>query len=221
MGDFMINYSVFLLPNQMNKDEAPKAYARAQAKEVMTFRKFVDHIAEHGGHKRGQVKGVLSDMCSCLVEQLLEGKKILLDELGDFWLTLTCVGAESCDAFTSKNITGVNIVFTPGEDFQNLISRAEFNLVASRVAQSATLKAEKKGDNTVDLAAAKNKGNGSSTNPSNPSDPSDPGTDPGTDPGNNPGTGGDGGEDLPPVIGGDENGGEGGDEVIDDGDLSQ
>ena len=221
MGDFMINYSVFLLPNQMNKDEAPKAYARAQAKEVMTFRKFVDHIAEHGGHKRGQVKGVLSDMCSCLVEQLLEGKKILLDELGDFWLTLTCVGAESCDAFTSKNITGVNIVFTPGEDFQNLISRAEFNLVASRVAQSATLKAEKKGDNTVDLAAAKNKGNGSSTNPSNPSDPSDPGTDPGTDPGNDPGTGGDGGEDLPPVIGGDENGGEGGDEVIDDGDLSQ
>ena len=221
MGDFMINYSVFLLPNQMNKDEAPKAYARAQAKEVMTFRKFVDHIAEHGGHKRGQVKGVLSDMCSCLVEQLLEGKKILLDELGDFWITLTCVGAESCDAFTSKNITGVNIVFTPGEDFQNLISRAEFNLVASRVAQSATLKAEKKGDNTVDLAAAKNKGNGSSTNPSNPSDPSDPGTDPGTDPGNNPGTGGDGGEDLPPVIGGDENGGEGGDEVIDDGDLSQ
>ena len=221
MGDFMINYSVFLLPNQMNKDEAPKAYARAQAKEVMTFRKFVDHIAEHGGHKRGQVKGVLSDMCSCLVEQLLEGKKILLDELGDFWLTLTCVGAESCDAFTSKNITGVNIVFTPGEDFQNLISRAEFNLVASRVAQSATLKAEKKGDNTVDLAAAKNKGNGSSTNPSDPSDPSDPGTDPGTDPGNDPGTGGDGGEDLPPVIGGDENGGEGGDEVIDDGDLSQ
>ena len=218
MGNCMSNYSVFLLPNQMNKDEAPKAYARAQAKEVMTFRKFVDHIAEHGGHKRGQVKGVLSDMCSCLVEQLLEGKKILLDELGDFWLTLTCVGAESCDAFTSKNITGVNIVFTPGEDFQNLISRAEFNLVASRVAQSATLKAEKKGDNTVDLAAAKNKGNGSSTNPSNPSDP---GTDPGTDPGNDPGTGGDGGEDLPPVIGGDENGGEGGDEVIDDGDLSQ
>ena len=218
MGDFMINYSVFLLPNQMNKDEAPKAYARAQAKEVMTFRKFVDHIAEHGGHKRGQVKGVLSDMCSCLVEQLLEGKKILLDELGDFWITLTSNGAESLDTFTSKNITGVNIVFTPGEDFQNLINRAEFNLVASRVAQSATLKAEKKGDNTVDLAAAKNKGNGSSTNPS---DPSDPGTDPGTDPGNDPGTGGDGGEDLPPVIGGDENGGEGGDEVIDDGDLSQ
>ena len=187
-----------MLQNQMKKDEDPKAYARAQVKEVMTFRQFVDHIASHGGHKRGQVKGVLSDMCSCLVEQLLEGKKILLDELGDFWISLTSIGADSCEAFTSKNITGVNIVFTPGIDFQNLINDAEFNLVASRIAQTATLKAEKKMLDTVDLAAAKNKGNGSgsssedNTEPTDPSDPSDPSgspVDPGTSDGEDTGSG--------------------------------
>ena len=175
----------------MKKDEDPKAYARAQVKEVMTFRQFVDHIASHGGHKRGQVKGVLSDMCSCLVEQLLEGKKILLDELGDFWISLTSIGADSCEAFTSKNITGVNIVFTPGIDFQNLINAAEFNLVASRIAQTATLKAEKKMLDTVDLAAAKNKGNGSSTDPTDPNEPNDPSDSP-VDPGTS-----DGGDDTP------------------------
>ena len=159
-----------MLQNQMKKDEDPKAYARAQVKEVMTFRQFVDHIASHGGHKRGQVKGVLSDMCSCLVEQLLEGKKILLDELGDFWISLTSIGADSCEAFTSKNITGVKIIFTPGEDFENLLGRAEFNLVASRFAQAATLKAEKAGETTVDLTAAKNK----VTGPTDPADPTDP-----------------------------------------------
>ena len=179
-----------MLPNQMNKDEAPKAYAKAQVKEVMTFRQFVAHIAEHGGHKRGQVKGVLSDTCSCLVEQLLEGKKILLDDLGNFWISLTSMGAENCEAFTSKNITGVKIIFTPGEDFENLLGRASFNLVASRTTQAASLKAEKKGEETVDLAAAKNKANGSSTDPADPTDPSDPGNG--------------GGEDVPPVIGGDE-----------------
>ena len=159
-----------MLPNQMNKEEAPKAYAKAQVKEVMTFRQFVAHIAEHGGHKRGQVKGVLSDTCSCLVEQLLEGKKILLDDLGNFWISLTSMGAENCEAFTSKNITGVKIIFTPGEDFENLLGRAEFNLVASRFAQAATLKAEKAGETTVDLTAAKNK----VTGPTDPSDPTDP-----------------------------------------------
>ena len=159
-----------MLPNQMNKEEAPKAYAKAQVKEVRTFRQFVAHIAEHGGHKRGQVKGVLSDTCSCLVEQLLEGKKILLDDLGNFWISLTSMGAENCEAFTSKNITGVKIIFTPGEDFENLLGRAEFNLVASRTAQAATLKAEKAGETTVDLAAAKNK----VTGPTDPADPTDP-----------------------------------------------
>ena len=159
-----------MLPNQMNKEEAPKAYAKAQVKEVMTFRQFVAHIAEHGGHKRGQVKGVLSDTCSCLVEQLLEGKKILLDDLGNFWISLTSMGAENCEAFTSKNITGVKIIFTPGEDFENLLGRAEFNLVASRFAQAATLKAEKAGETTVDLAAAKNK----VTGPTDPAEPTNP-----------------------------------------------
>lgn len=161
MGKRMINYSVYMLPNQMDESQPPKAYAKAQVKEVMNFRQFVAHIAEHSGHKRGQVKGVLSDMCSCLVEQLLEGKKIVLDDLGNFWLSLSSEGAESCEAFTAKNITGVRILFTPGEDFENLLGRAAFNPVPSRAAQLATLKAEKTGETTVDLATAK--GSSSST----------------------------------------------------------
>ncbi len=198
MGKRMINYSVFMLPNPQDESKPAKAYAKAQVKEVMTFRQFVAHIAEHGGHKRGQVKGVLSDTCSCLVEQLLEGKKILLDDLGNFWISLTSMGAENCEAFTAKNITGVRIIFTPGEDFENLLGRATFNLVASRTTQAASLKAEKKGEDTVDLAAAKNKGNDSTTDPSDPgTDPSDPGTDPGTGEDEN-------GESQPPVTGGDE-----------------
>ncbi len=148
-----------MLPNPQDKEAAPKAYAKAQVSEVMSFRDFVQHISTHGGHKRGLVKGVLSDMCECLVEMLLEGKKVLLDELGDFWLSLTSTGAEDCKTFTADNITGVNIIFTPGIDFENLIRRASFNPVASRIAQAATLKAEKAGEGTVDLEAAKSKGN--------------------------------------------------------------
>ena len=90
----------------------------------------------------------------------------------------------------------MKIIFTPGEDFENLLGRASFNLVASRTTQAASLKAEKKGEDTVDLAAAKNKANGSSTDPTDPTDPDNGG-----------------GEDVPPVIGGDE--------TIDDGDLGQ
>ena len=34
MGNQMINYSVYMLSNQMNKDEAPKAYAKALTAQV-------------------------------------------------------------------------------------------------------------------------------------------------------------------------------------------
>ena len=146
-----------MLPNPIHPEKGSLAYAKAKVNEVMSFRKFVQHIADHGGYTRGKVKGVLSDMCTCLVEMLLEGKKIQLDELGDFWISLSSDGAESCEKFTADNIKAVNIVFTPGVDFENLLSRAEFETVASRSAQAATLKAEKTGKSTVDLEAAKKK----------------------------------------------------------------
>lgn len=173
MGKRMINYSVYMMRNSLKPNLPEKAYAKAQVKEVMSFRDFVAHIAEHGGYKRGQVKGVLSDMCSCLVEQLLEGKKVMLDELGNFWLSISSEGAESCETFTSKNITAVNIIFTPGTDFENLIGRASFNPVASRSLQTAALKAEKKGENVIDIEAVKKgpgNGGGNTGKPSNPSE---------------------------------------------------
>ena len=180
-----------MLPNPIDKSADPKAYAKAQVKEVMSFRSFIQHIADHGGYTRGKVKGVLSDMCECLVEMLLEGKKVLLDDLGDFWISLSCDGAESCEKFTADNIKGVNIIFTPGPDFENLIGKAEFSPVASRAAQAATLKAEKTGAKTVDLEAAKKKSNNSSDKDDNGSQkPSGDGGDT-PNPGGGSGTGGD------------------------------
>ena len=152
----MINYSVYMMQSPFSKDDTPKAYARNQVSEVWTLEKFAKHIADHNGvFSRGTVKGVLSDMCECLVEQLLNGNKIQLGELGTFGISINSEGAESIDKFTSKNIKEVKIIFTPGADFENMIGRADFNMVASRAAQQATLKAEKAGEDTVDLAAAK------------------------------------------------------------------
>jgi len=182
----MIDYSIYLQPNPVDETAAPKAYAKAQMRELMSFTKFVNHIASHNGvFSRGTVKGVLSDAVSCLVEQLLEGKKIQLGELGNFWISLTSTGAETMESFSVNNIKEVNILFTPGEDFENLRGRAEFNLVASRVAQAATLKTEKTGGTIVDLEAAREaaRPNGSSSGSNSGS----------TDSGNNGSTGGNAG----------------------------
>ena len=159
----MINYSVCVQNNPFDPSAEPKAYARIQMRELMTFKKFINHIVKHNGiYTRGTVRGVLVDMCECLVEMLLEGKKVELGELGTFWLSLRSQGAETKKAFTADNITDINVVFTPGNDFAGLLDKAEFNVVSTRVAQAATLKAEKASEGTVDLEAARAAAKGSS-----------------------------------------------------------
>lgn len=177
----MINYSVYMMRNPIKPEEAPKAYAKNQVNEIWTLERFARHIADHNGvYSRGTVKGVISDMCECIVEQLLNGNKIQLGELGTFGISIGCNGAESIEKFTAKNIVEVNILFTPGDDFDNLVDKAEFNQVASRAAQAATLKAEKAGETTVDLVAAK-AGSSSSDASSSSSGGSDTGSTEGDD----------------------------------------
>lgn len=193
----MIEYSIYMMGNPIKPEEPQKAYAKNQVREIWDLNKFCKHIASHNaGYSRGMVKAILSDMCDCLVEQLLNGNKIKLGSLGVFSISLSCEGAESIEKFTEDNIKAVNINFNPGVDFENLINQAEFKLVASRIAQAAVLKAEKAGKGTVDLEAAKNKNNASKDEGDGGNKPSGDG---GTTPSGGDSTGGGsnpGGEDV-------------------------
>ena len=173
----MIDYSVYMMRNPLKPELPEKAYAKNQVSEIWPLEKFAKHIADHNGvYSRGTVKGVLADSCECLVEQLLDGKKVELGELGTFGISLSSEGAPSVKEFSAKNIKAVNILFAPGPDFENLINRAEFNLVTSRAVQAAALSAVKEGMDTVDLTALRKDNstetpsgsdpNGSTSNPS-------------------------------------------------------
>ena len=148
----MIEYSIYMMGNPIKPEEPQKAYAKNQVREIWDLNKFCKHIASHNaGYSRGMVKAILSDMCDCIVEQLLNGNKIKLGEFGVFSISINCEGAESLEKFTEENIKSVNIKFNPGVDFENLVDKAEFKLVASRAGQAALLKAEKANETTVDL----------------------------------------------------------------------
>ena len=86
----MIDYSVFMMGNPMDVDAAQKAYAKAQVSEIMPFSQFVKHIADHNGvFTRGTVKGVIADMCECLVEMLLEALQKLNERERQIFLART------------------------------------------------------------------------------------------------------------------------------------
>ena len=160
--------------------EVQKTFAVAQYSEVMTIEKFAKHISSHGCvYSRADISAILYMAVDCMREQLLEGKKIRLGDLGDFAVSLSSKGAADASTFTAQNITDVKVFWEPGAQFKNLITDAEFNLVASRAAQAKVLKALRAGESKVDLEGADNGDNGD-----------DGGNTPGGNkPGGNPGSG--------------------------------
>ena len=134
------------------KTEKKNAFAVSQYSDVMTIEKFAKHISSHGSvYSRADISAILYMTVDCMREQLLEGKKIRLGDLGDFSILLSSKGAEDADKFSAQNITDVKVQWEPGAEFKNLLADAEFNLVASRSAQAAVIKAIKEGKANVDL----------------------------------------------------------------------
>ena len=161
--------------------ETQKAYAIAQYADVMTIEKFAKHIATHGCvYSRADISAILYMAVDCMRELLLEGKKIRLGDLGDFSVNIQSRGADTPDKFNAgAHITAVNVNWDCGQEFKNLLADAEFNLVASRSAQAAVLKAIKAGETTVDLTGGTN-----DNDDDNPDDGTTPSPNPGTNTGN-------------------------------------
>ena len=107
-------------PKQADLDlvatEVQKAFAVAQYSEVMNIEKFAKHISTHGCvYSRADISAILYMAVDCMREQLLEGKKIRLGDLGDFSVMISSTGAESAEKFTAQKMTGVTVVWDPGK----------------------------------------------------------------------------------------------------------
>ena len=98
------------------------------------------------------VSAVLIATVETMLAALRDGKQVDFGELGKFRLQITSKGAITAEDFTADNITGVTIQFIPGDDLKGIFKGMEFNLVPSRYAQAALLRAQKKGETTVDLS---------------------------------------------------------------------
>ena len=124
---------IFYLLKQ-NKNEDSKIYGKwfAQMKSVETLntRKMANHIAEHGSiYTPDVVFGVLEKFRSCLLEMLLNSRRVKIDGLGIFYTTIENEkgGAASKDQFNvQKNLKALHIRFIPDQEQETNISSREF-----------------------------------------------------------------------------------------------
>ena len=124
-----IIYEVYKNKNE-HSSAYGKYYARVKYLESLNTRKLSNHISEHGSiYTPDVVYGVMEKFRSCLLEMLLNSKKVKIEGLGTFYTTLECNkgGAMSKDKFSVlKDVKGLHIRFLPEQEQEINISSREF-----------------------------------------------------------------------------------------------
>ena len=135
---------------KLNQNTSSSAYGKwyAQIKnlETLNTRKLANHISEHGSiYTPDVVYGVLEKFRSCLVEMLLNSKKVKIEGLGTFYCTLENQkngAAKKEDFNVNKHLKALHIRFLPEQTTEENISSRQFLKQAEFINVDSLLKTE-------------------------------------------------------------------------------
>ena len=107
-----------------------KWYARLKSIETLSTEKLAKHISEHGSvFTADVVEGVMKKVKTCLLEMLLESKKVKINGLGTFYLTCECQkgGSDKEEDFNvNQHLKALHIRFLPDQVQEDNLSSREF-----------------------------------------------------------------------------------------------
>ena len=147
---------VLVKVTQNKNDKSPaygKWYGRVVSTKTMSYQELCKHMSEHNSvYGEDVCLGVANKLQNCMLEQLLEGKKVQFGELGTFYLSVKSTGTNKEDDYNlGVNIQGLFLCFAP--------SRTDVNNLSSKM-----LKKKATFMNVKDLIESKQKAtNGSNT----------------------------------------------------------
>ena len=161
---------VFIKVTQ-NKNEQSKAfgkyYGRVVSTKTMSYQELCKHMSEHNSvYGEDVCLGVASKLQNCLLEQLLEGKKVQFGELGTFYLSAKSTGATTEKDFNlGVNIQGLYLSFAPSRtDINNLSSKMLKQKATLMNIKDLTESKAKKDTDSDDSGTGSSTGNGGSSN---------------------------------------------------------
>ena len=139
------------------KIASSRAYGKWFAKNVVEETINLDGLAEHmsnhnSPYSKGVIKGLLTDMISCIKELLLEGKNVKIDDLAIFSLGIkNKLSADTEEEFTiSKNVEGVKLRARATGELMSKSLNLEATLKRATLINGRVVNDNASGDNTPD-----------------------------------------------------------------------
>ena len=103
-----------LIKVTQNKIKDSKAFGKwfghVANTKTMTYQELCKHMSEHNSvYGEDVCLGVANKLQNCMLEQLLEGKKVQFGELGTFYLSVKSTGADNEKKMLKKKATFMNV----------------------------------------------------------------------------------------------------------------
>ncbi len=133
-----IRYSLVRKKPFLGREKAEgKFYAVAQHDGVLRTEEFTKTVCNmYHSLDPTIVQSVLTAATECLRKQLLNGKRVRMEPLGDFYMVINGTGSENTANFARSNIKDVRVKWVPGKPLRNLMSKAKFHLADPRRVQA-------------------------------------------------------------------------------------
>ena len=155
-----------------------KWYGRVATTKTMTYQELCKHMSEHNSvYGEDVCLGVANKLQNCMLEQLLEGKKVQFGELGVFYLSVKSTGADKEEDFNlGINIQGLYLCFAPSRTDVNNLSSKMLKKKASFLNVKDMVFTKPKASTSADSSSESTGDSGSSTNPDTPTPTPTPST---------------------------------------------
>ena len=103
-----------------------KFFGRVVTTKTMSYSALCKHMSEHNSvYGEDVCLGVANKLQNCILEQLMEGKKVQFGDLGTFYLAVKSTGADTEEDYNlGLNIKGLYLRFRPNrQDINDLSSK--------------------------------------------------------------------------------------------------
>ncbi|MDR2125676.1 MAG: HU family DNA-binding protein [Prevotellaceae bacterium] len=121
-----MKYKVLEKGNPGNPDAPKKQYAGAVNAGKFTLKQLAKEIAGRSSLTRGDVENVLNNFIDELPIFLKLGLSVKLGDFGTLRLNIVSEGVDTGKKFTTDNIKGVKVIFTPGVELKESLKDIVF-----------------------------------------------------------------------------------------------
>ncbi len=121
-----MKYKLIQKLNPLDPEAERKWYASPVKEGTINNYQLSKKIAGLSSLTRGDVINVIENMIDEIPQFLMEGYSVNLDNLGTLRLSISSEGTDKPDNFSSENITGRKVVFTPSPEFKRTLKSIHF-----------------------------------------------------------------------------------------------